>query len=118
MSSTSTLTRQMTMIMHSILTETFVTDVTKSGIIINNFIVHGHYHIFWELTLFINFLDVLFKCVYKYLSNIIIVNLFYKSYWLLKIECVIKTLYVITKSVGDMFLKMLGVALLRVCLAC
>ena len=51
-----------------------------------------HYHTFWELKLFINFFDVLFKCVNKYLRNIIIVQFFYKSNWLLRIECIVKTL--------------------------
>ena len=76
--STSKLARQMTMITHFIFTEFLITDDTKCGVIINQFIMHCHYHIFWELKLFINFSDVLFKCVYKYLRNIIIVELFYK----------------------------------------
>ena len=88
MSSSSKLTRQMTVTTHSIFTEFFVTDVTKNGII-NQFIVHGQYHIFGELKLFINFIDVLFKCIHKYLRNII-VKFFYKSNWWLRIECIIK----------------------------
>ena len=86
MGSTSKLTRQMTMITHFIFTEFFITDVTKSGVIINQFIMHWHYHTLWEHKLFINFFDVLFKCVYKYLRNIIIVKFFYKRNWLLRIE--------------------------------
>ena len=77
--------------------------------------MHGHYHTFWELKLFINFLDILFKCVYKYLQNII--NL-YKSNWWLWIECVVKTLYVVTQSAGGVFLISFGVALVRVWLSC
>ena len=46
MTSTSKLTRQMTMITRTVLTEIFVTDVTKSGVIINQFIMHCHYHTF------------------------------------------------------------------------
>ena len=84
MSSTSKLARQMTMIIHSIFTEFFITDVTKRWVIINQFIVHCYYHTFWELNLLINFFDVLFKCVYQYLRNIIIVKFFYKSNWLLR----------------------------------
>ena len=118
MSSTSKLTRQITMITHSVFTEFFITDVTQSGVIINQFIVHCHYHTFWELKLFINFFDVLFKCVYKYLRNIIIVKFFYKSNGLLRIECIVKTLYVVTKSAEVVFLILFGVALLRVWLAC
>ena len=116
MSSTSKLARQITMITHSVFIEFFITDVTKSGVIINQFIVLGYYHTFWELKLFIDFFDVLFRCVDKYLC-IIIVKFFYKSNWLLRIECVIKTLYVLTKSAGDVFLIRLGLALLRVWLA-
>ena len=86
--------------------------------IINQFIVHCHYHTFWELKLCINVFDILFKCVYKYLCNIVIVKFFYKSNWLLGIECIVKTLYVVTKSAGDVFLILLGVALVRVWLAC
>ena len=86
------LTRQMTMITHSIFSEFFVIDVTKSGVIISRFVMHGHYHTSWELKLFINFLDILFKCVYKYLRNIIIVMFFYKSNWFLRIECVVKNI--------------------------
>ena len=118
MSSTSKLTRQMTMIKQSIFTEFFITDVTKSEVIIKQFIVHCPYHTFWELKLFINFFDVHFKCVYKYLRNIIIVKFFYITNWLLRLECIVKTLYVVTKSAGDVFLILLGVALLRVWLAC
>ena len=80
--------------------------------------MHCHYHTFWELKRFINFFDVLFKCVYKYLHNIIVVKLFYKSNWLLRIACIVKTLYVVTKSAGDVFLILLGLALLRVWLEC
>ena len=116
MSGSSKLTSQMTMITHSIFTEFFVTDVTKSGVIISYFVVHSHYHTFWEPKLFINFLDILFKCVY--LSNIVIIIFFYKSNWFLIIECIIKTLYVVTKSAGDVFLLPLGVALVRVWLTC
>ena len=118
MSSTSKLTRQMTIITHSIFTEFFVTDVTKCGVIISHFAVHSHCHTFWELKLFINIFDILFKCVYKYLRNIIIVMFFYKSNWFLRIECVIKTLYVVTKSAGGVFLIPYGVALVRVWLTC
>ena len=103
MSSTSKLTRQMTMITHFIFTKFFVTDVTKSGIVINQFIVHGHYHIFWELKLFINFFYVNFKCVHKYLRNIIIVKFFYKSNRQLRIEYMFKTLDVVTISGGMRF---------------
>ena len=103
MSSASKLTRQMAMITRSIFTEFIVTDVTKSGVIISRFVVHCHYHTFWELKLFINFLDILFKCVYKYLRNIIIVMFFYKSNWFLRIECVVKTLYVVTNPLGVCF---------------
>ena len=56
-------------------------------------------------------------CVCKYLRNIIIVKFFYKSNWLLRIECIVKTLYVVTKSAGDVFLILLRVALLMVWLA-
>ena len=70
MSGTSKLTRQMTVITHSIVSEFFITDVTKSGVIINQFIMHCHYHTFWELKLFINVFDILFKCVYKRLSSV------------------------------------------------
>ena len=108
----------MTMITHSIFTEFFVTDVTKSGIIINQFILHAYYHIFREHKVFLNFSDVLLKCVNKYLCNIIIVKFCYKSNWLLRIECVIKTLYLVTKSARDVFLIQLGIAILRVWLAC
>ena len=96
----------MTMIARSIFIEFFIADVTKSGIIISNFVMHGHYHLVW--------IDILFKCVYKYLYNIIIVKFFYKGYWLLRIECIIKTLYVVTKSTGDVFLILISVALLRI----
>ena len=118
MSSSSKLTRQMTMITPSVFTAFFITDVTKSGVIINQFIMHVHYHTFWELKLFINVFDILFKCVYKYLCNIIIVIFFYKSNWFLRIECIAKTLYVATKSTGDVFLIRLGVAFVRVWLTC
>ena len=89
----------MTMITHLIFTGFFITDVTKSGVIINKFIMHCHYHTFCELKLLINFFDVLFKCIYKYLRNIVIVKYFYKSNWLLRIECVVKTL-VVTNPLG------------------
>ena len=92
MSSGPKLSRQMTMITHSIFTEFLVTDVTKSAVIINQFIMHCHYHTFLELKLFINCLDILLKHVYKYLCNIVIVKLFYKSNRFLRIECVVKTL--------------------------
>ena len=105
------------MITHSIFTESVVIDVRKSGIIINQFIVHGH-NTFWELKLFTNFFEVLFKCVYKYLCNIIIFKFFHKRTQLLSIECVVKTIEVVTKSAEDVFLIVLGVALLRVWLAC
>ena len=52
-------------------------------------------------------------CVYKYLCSIVIVKFFYKSNWFLRIECIVKTLYVITKSIGDMFLILPCVALVR-----
>ena len=80
--------------------------------------MHCYYHTFWELKLFINVFDILFKCVNKYLRNIIIVKFFYKSNWLLRIECIVKTLYVVTKSAKDVFLILNGVALFRVWLAC
>ena len=118
MNSNSKLTRQMTMITHSVFTEFFITDVTKSGVIINQFIMHCHYHTFWELKLFINVFDILFKCVNKYLCNIIIVKFFYKSNWVMRIECIVKTLYVVTKFTEDVFLILLGVALVRVWLTC
>ena len=111
-------TGQMTMIAHSILTEFVVTDVTKSGVIINQFIMHGHYHAFWELKLFINVFDILFKCVYKYLRNIIIVMFFCTQKWFLRIECILKTLYVVTKSAGDVFLIQFSVDLVRGWLTC
>ena len=85
MSSTSKHTRQMTMITHSVFTEFFITDVTKSGVIINQFIVHCYYLTSWEVKLFINVFNILFKCVYKYLCNIVIVKFFYKSNWLVGI---------------------------------
>ena len=106
------------MIAHSVFTEFFVIDVTKSGIIINHFIMHGHYHLFGEFKLSINFFDALFKCVLKYLRNIVIVKFFHKCIWLLRSECIIKTLYVVTKSAGDVILILIGVALLGVWLAC
>ena len=110
MSSPSNLTRQMTMIAHSIFTEFFVTDVTISGIIINQFIMPGHYHIFGEFKLLINVFVILFKCGHTYLWNIIIAKFLYKSNWLLRIECIVKTLYVVTKSAGNLFLILIGVA--------
>ena len=79
------LTRQITMITHSIFAELFITDMTNNGAIINQSIVHCHYYTFLEFKLFINFFDVLFKCFYKYLRNIIIVKFIYKSNWLLRI---------------------------------
>ena len=118
MSSTSKLTRQKTIITHSVFTEFFITDVSKSGVIINQIIMHCHYHTFWEHKRFINVFDILFKCVYKYLCNIVIVKFFYKSNSFLRIECIVKTLYVVTKSAGDVLLILLGVALVRVWLAC
>ena len=119
MSRSSKLTSQMTMIAQSIFTEFFVTDVTNSGVIISRFVVHGHYHSFLELKLFINVFDILFKCIYKYLRNIIIIVMFlYKSKWFLRIECVVKTLYVVTKSAECVFLIPFGVALVRVWLTC
>ena len=118
MSSTPKLARQTTMLTHFIFIEFFITDVTRSGVIINQFIMHCHDHTFWELKLFINFFDVLLKCVYKYLRNIIIAKFFYKSNWLLRIECIVKTLYVVTKSAGVVFLMLLGVALRRIWLTC
>ena len=84
MSRAPKLTRQMTMITLSIFTQFFVKDVTKSGVIISRFVVHGHYHTFWKLKFVINVFDILFKCVYKYLRNIIIVMFFYKSNWFLR----------------------------------
>ena len=118
MSSAPKLTRQIPMMTHSIFTEFLVTDVTKGGVIISRFFVHGHYHTFWENKLSINVFDILFKYVYKYLRNIIIVMFFYKSNWFLRIGCVIKTLYAVTKSAGGVFLIPFGVALVRVWLAC
>ena len=112
------LTRQMTIITHSIFTGLFVTDVAKSGVIIKQFIMHCHYHTFLEFKLFINFLDILFKCVYKYLCNIVIVKFFYKSNRFLRIECIVKTLYVVAKSAGGVFLIPFGVAVVRVWLTC
>ena len=118
MSSTSKLSRQMAMITSSVFTEFFITDVTKSGVIINQFIMHYHYHTLWKLKLFINVFDILFKCVYKYLCNIVIVKFVYKRNWFLRIESIVKTLYVATKSTESVFLIILGVALVRVWLAC
>ena len=118
MSSSSKLTRQMIMITHSIFIEFFVTDVTKSGVILSRFVVHGHYHTFWEHKLFINVFDILFNCVHKYLRNIITFMFFYKSNWFLRIESVIKTLYLVTKSAGGVFLIPFAVALVRVWLTC
>ena len=43
---------------------------------------------------------------------------FYKSNWFLRIECDIKTLYVVTKSAGGVFLIPFCVAIIRVWLAC
>ena len=114
MSSTSKLTRQMTMIPHSVFTEFFITDVTKSGVDISNFVLYSHYHTFWELKLVVNCFDVLFKCVFKYFCNNVIVIFFYKRNWFLRLECIVKTLYVVGKSTGDVFLILIGVALLRV----
>ena len=56
--------------------------------------------------------------VHKYLCNIVIVKFFYKSNSLLRIECIVKTLYVVTKFAGDVFLILPGVALVRVWLTC
>ena len=100
------------MITHVIFTEFFIADMTKSGVIINQCIVDCHYHTLLALKLFINFFDVLFNCVYKYLRNSFTKLTFYI------IECIVKTLYVVTKSAGDVVLILLGVALLRVWLAC
>ena len=88
--SNSKLTRQMAIITHSIITEFFITDVAKSGVITNQFIMRCHYHTFWELKLVINFFDVLFKCAYKYFCNIVIVKFFYKNNWFLRLECIDK----------------------------
>ena len=66
----------------------------------------------------INVFDILFKFVHKYLCNIIIVMFFYKSNWFLSIECVIKTLYMVTTSAGGAFLIPFRVALVRFWLAC
>ena len=52
-----------------------------------------------------------FKCVSKYLCNIVIVIFFYKSNWFLRIECIVKTFYVVKKSSGDVFLILISVAL-------
>ena len=107
-------TDQMTMIPHSNITEFFVIDVTKSGVIINQFIKHSHYHTFLEPKLVINVFDVLFKCVYKYLCKFVVnVIFFYKSNSFLRIECLVKILYVVTKSAGNVFLIRLGVAPVR-----
>ena len=59
-----------------------------------------------------------FSVVYKYLRNIVIVKFFDIWNSLFRIECVVKTLYVVTKYAGDVFLILLGVALVRVWLAC
>ena len=118
MGSASKLTCQMTMITHSIFAEFLVTDVTKSRVVINQFIMHCHYPTFWELKLFINIFDILFKCVYKYLCNIVIFKFFYKNNRFLRIVCIIKTLYVVTKSAWGVFLIPLGVAVIRVWLTC
>ena len=115
MSGSSKLTSQITMISHSIFTEFFATDVINSGVIISHFVVHSHYHTFWEPKLFINFLDILFKCVYKYLCNIVIIIFFYKSNWFFRLECIIITLYVVTIFAGDVFPILLGAALVRAC---
>ena len=94
------------------------TDVTNSGVIIRRFVVHGHYHTFWELKHFKNVFNILFKCVYKYLCNIVIVKFLNKSNRFLRIECIVKALYVVTKSAGGVFLIPFGVALVRVWLTC
>ena len=52
------------------------------------------------------------------MCNIVIVIFFYKSNWFLRMECVVKTLYVVGKCTGDVFLILLGVALVRGRLAC
>ena len=49
--------------------------------------------------------------------NIVVVKFFYKSNWLLRIECIVKTLYVVTKFTGFVFLILICVALLRIWLA-
>ena len=107
----------MTMITHFIFTEFFITDVTEWS-------YHKSIYRAWSfIILFGNFKFlkislVFFSSVYKYLCNIIIIKFFYKSNWLLRIECIVKTLYVVTKSAGVVFLILLDVALIRVCLAC
>ena len=78
MSRTLKLTRQMTMIAHSIFTEFFVTDVTISGIIINQFIMPDHYHSFWEFKRFINVFDILCNCSIKMCATSSSLNSFTK----------------------------------------
>ena len=113
---TSKLTRQMTMITHSNRVLHYRCEKEWS--------CHKPIYHAWSLSssgefkLIINFIDILFKFVYKYLRNIIIVKFFYKSNWLLTIECIVKTLYVVTKFAGRVFLILIGVSLLRVWLTC
>ena len=58
----------------------------------------------WELKLILNVLDALFKFVHTNLRNIIIATFKKKINKLLRIECVIKTIYVETEFAGDEFL--------------
>ena len=51
-------------------------------------------------------------------ANIIIVKFFCKSNWLLRIKCIVKTLYVVTKCAGNVFLTLLGAAILETWWAC
>ena len=52
------------------------------------------------------------------MRNIIIVKFFYNSNWFLRIECIIKTHYVVTKSAGDVLLILIGIAFLEIWLVC
>ena len=105
----------MTSITHFIFTEFFITYVTKSGVIINQFIMHCHYHTFWELKLFINVFFMLFSSVsINICATSSSLNCFTKVTGGWEESVTSKTLYVVTKSAGDVFLILLGVALLMV----
>src|SRR5271157_3860915 len=109
MSSSSKFTAIMTMISNFIATQLATTYMTHSRIIISFlvFVIEDHFLGKFKLIMYLFF--ILFKSIYKYLSNVIIFTFSSKDYWRLCIYTIIKAFYIITKRTWHMLLIFISV---------
>jgi hypothetical protein len=67
------------------------------------------YHFLGEFELVVNYFDILYQSVNKYLRYIIVFAFRRERYWGLRIQVIVKTFYIITERTWGVFLVFVSI---------